>query len=166
MSWKRHKMTKDCQNTRFFKSAPRITESNRNWSHWASDTIRSQKSTPKSRSFLVGLLKKENFLSIRCPGMSRKKRPQKSEWRGILTTEGSVFGQFHEMAKKWQKKGNYHGRVSYVISKKNTFCQTGVPECLVKTTSKIRMGRKSYNKKAGFWPISRDVKKVTKKWQF
>ena len=58
------------------------------------------------------------------------------------------------------------GRAPYVCSKKNTFCQFGVPECPVKTTPKIRLQGNSYNKKTRFWPISRDVKKVTKKCGF
>ena len=52
------------------------------------------------------------------------------------------------------------GRVPYVVSKKNTFCQSGETECLVKTIPQSQNDGEFLQQKG---PISRGVTKVTKK---
>ena len=119
MSRKGHKMTKGCRDTRYFKSAPQKTESHRNWIHRASDTIRSQKSTPKSRSFLVGLLKKEHFLSIRGPGMCRKNDPRNQNDGEFLQRKGPFLANFTRCQKS-DKKRAIITVVSRMLSQKRT----------------------------------------------
>ena len=63
--------------------------------------------------------KNEYFLPTWGDVMSRKNDPKKSEWRGILTTKRSVFGQFWEVSKKWQKMEHFKAKF---IQKKTLFC--------------------------------------------